>query len=247
MRLEDFHIRESPLWCVHLRLCEDVTVRGVDIRARGHNNDGIDINSSRNVLVENCVLDQGDDGFVIKSGRDRDGRRVGVPCENVEIRNCVIKGGHTLLAVGSEVSGGIRNISLHDCVVDGNLQNRMVSIKTSDRKGAFIENVSVSNVTMRGSVSPVAAVRTNVDYQWKKYPARERIVTRIEGIRVENIRADSALCVYHLSGDPRLPVKNVTLKNIHVGTCLQESLAENVEGLVVHDVQPVDSHSGRKK
>ena len=229
VRIEDVRIRESPLWCIHLRLCEDVVVRGVDVRARGYNNDGIDINASRNVLVENCVLDQGDDGFVIKSGRDRDGRRVGVPCENVEIRNCVIKGGHTLLAVGSEVSGGIRNISLHDCVVDGDLMQQVVSVKTSDRKGAFVENVSVSNVLGRGSVRDVVAVRTDVDYQWGKYPARERIVTRIDGILVENVGVRSAQRLYRLSGDPRLPVRNVTIRNVRAGRCLKDSIVENID------------------
>lgn len=232
VRLEGFKVRESPLWCVHIRRCEDVTVRGIDIRARGHNNDGIDVNASRNVLVEDCVLDQGDDGFVIKSGRDRDGRRVGVPCENVEIRNCLIKGGHTLLAVGSEISGGIRNISLHDCMVEGDL-SVMAIVKTSDRKGAFVENVSVSNVVVRGSVRTVAAVATDVDYQWGKYPARERIVTRIDGFRVENVEADSAKAVYSLMGDKRLPAKNVVLKDIHVRKCEGESRAENVEFLVL--------------
>lgn len=232
VRLEDFRIRESPLWCVHLHRCEDVTVRGIDIRARGHNNDGIDINASRNVLVEDCTLDQGDDGFVIKSGRDRDGRRVGVPCENVEIRNCLIKGGHTLLAVGSEISGGIRNISLHDCRVEGCL-SVLAIVKTSDRKGAFVENVSVSNVVVRGSVRNVAGLATDVDYQWGKFPARERIVTRIDGFRIENVEADSAQMVYSLMGDSRLPAKNVTLRNIRVGRCDKESSASNVESLVV--------------
>ena len=227
VRLEGFKIRESPLWCVHIHRCEDVVVRGVDIRARGHNNDGIDVNASRNVLVEDCVLDQGDDGFVIKSGRDRDGRRVGVPCENVEIRNCLIKGGHTLLAVGSEISGGIRNISLHDCRVEGNL-SVLAIVKTSDRKGAFVENVSVSNVVVRGNVGKVVAVATNVDYQWGKFPARERIVTRIDGFRVENVEADSAKMVYSLMGDKRLPAKNVVLKDVRVQKCEGESRAENV-------------------
>ncbi len=235
VRLEGFSLRESPLWCVHLHRCEDVVVRGLDIKARGHNNDGIDINASRNVLVENCTLDQGDDGFVIKSGRDRDGRRVGVPCENVEIRNCVIKGGHTLLAVGSEISGGIRNISLHDCTVDGDLSVAAI-VKTSDRKGAFVENVSASNIVIRGNVRTVAALKTGVDYQWGKFPARERIITRIDGFRVENVQADIAQCVYQLDGDPRLPARNVTLRNIRVGKSEKKSSAKNVEALVIKDV-----------
>ena len=235
VRLEDFRIRESPLWCVHLHRCDGVVVRGVDIRARGHNNDGIDVNASRNVLIENCTLDQGDDGFVIKSGRDRDGRRVGVPCENVEIRNCLIKGGHTLLAVGSEISGGIRNISLHDCTVDGNA-SVVAIIKTSDRKGAFVENVSASNIVVRGHVREIASVRTDVDYQWGKFPARERILTRIDGFRVENVRADSALYAYNLQGDARLPARNVSLRNIRVGKCERENQARNIESLEVRDV-----------
>lgn len=227
VRLEDFRIRESPLWCVHLHRCEDVVVRGIDIKARGHNNDGIDVNASKNVLIENCTLDQGDDGFVIKSGRDRDGRRVGVPCENVEIRNCVINGGHTLLAVGSEISGGIRNISLHDCTVDGDL-SVVAIVKTSDRKGAFVENVSASNIVVRGNVRIVAAVSTNVDYQWGKYPARERIVTRIDGFRVENVKAGAVGRVYQVKGDSRLPPANVVVRGIDAASCREPSVAENV-------------------
>ncbi len=227
VRLEDFRIRESPLWCVHLHRCEDVVVRGIDIKARGHNNDGIDVNASKNVLIENCTLDQGDDGFVIKSGRDRDGRRVGVPCENVEIRNCVINGGHTLLAVGSEISGGIRNISLHDCTVDGDL-SVVAIVKTSDRKGAFVENVSASNIVVRGNVRIVAAASTNVDYQWGKYPARERIVTRIDGFRVENVKAGAVGRVYQVKGDSRLPPANVVVRGIDAASCREPSVAENV-------------------
>ena len=229
VRLEGFRIRESPLWCVHLRLCEDVTVRGVDIHALGHNNDGIDVNASRNVLIENCTLEQGDDGFVIKSGRDRDGRRVGVPCENVEIRNCVLRNGHTLLGVGSEVAGGVRNISLHDCRVDGILQTAVVHVKTSDRKGAFVENISVSNVVVVGSVNRIVSLGTNVDYQWGKYPARERLLTRIDGLRVEDVRAQSVRQVYYMIGDARLPVKNVRLKNIKVDRFEKASQVENVD------------------
>ena len=227
VRLEDFRIRESPLWCVHLHRCEGVVVRGIDIKARGHNNDGIDVNASRDVLIENCTLDQGDDGFVIKSGRDRDGRRVGVPCENVEIRNCVINGGHTLLAVGSEISGGIRNISLHDCTVDGDL-SVVAIVKTSDRKGAFVENVSASNIVVRGNVRIVAAVSTNVDYQWGKFPARERIVTRIDGFRVENVKAGAVGRVYQVRGDARLPPANVVIRGVDAASCREPSVAENI-------------------
>ena len=233
VRLEGFRLRYSPLWCVHLRLCDGVAVRGIDIRARGHNNDGIDVNASRNVLIEGCTLDQGDDGFVIKSGRDRDGRRVGVPCENVEIRNCTVKRAHTLIGVGSEVSGGIRNISLHDCKVTERV-SAVVRVKTSDRKGAFVENVAASNVYVAATadIGVLVSMTMNIDYQWGKYPPREHIVTRIDGVRVENVTAAGAVKrVYALYGDSRLPPKNVVIRNVKAKTVREKSIAENIDSL----------------
>ena len=216
VRLEGFRIRQSPLWTVNIRLCQDVVVRGLDIFGLGHNNDGVDICSSKRVLIEDCSLEQGDDGFVIKSGRDRDGRRVNVPTEDVEIRRCVLREGHTLIAIGSEVSGGIRNVTLHDCRVEG-VSSRLVSIKTSDRKGGFIENIVVSNVLANAVRSSLVGIRTNIDFQWGKYPARERILTRIDGIHVSNVWAASVPTVYEKADDPRLPATNVTLENVRAG------------------------------
>ncbi len=230
VRLENFRLRYSPLWCVHLRLCDGVCVRGIDIRARGHNNDGIDVDASRNVLIEGCTLDQGDDAFVIKSGRDRDGRRVGVPCENVEIRNCTVKRAHTLIGVGSEVAGGVRNISLHDCRVTERA-NAVIRVKTSDRKGAYIENVAVSNVEISAAadIGALVSLITDIDYQWKKYPPREHIVTRIDGFRVENVRAHGTVRkVYALYGDARLPPENIVIRDVTAASIREPSVAKNI-------------------
>ena len=230
VRLEDFRIRESPLWTVHLRLCEDVYIRGLDLEATGHNNDGIDINACRRVLVEDCTFLQGDDGIVVKSGRDRDGRRVGVPCEDVEIRNCTARGGHTLLAIGSEVSGGVRDIRLHDCLATGPMST-LVLVKTSPRKGAFIDNISVSNVAATTLSGTVLGIVTDADYQWRKYPPREHVRTRITNISIRNVCADSAETVYRLAGDPKSPIRGVTLENVRVGEVARgEGRSLNVEG-----------------
>ena len=215
VRLNGFRVRESPCWTVHLRLCEDVHVDGLDISAFGNNSDGIDIDASRRVLIENCRLAQGDDGIVIKSGRDRDGRRVGVPAEDVEIRNCTLLAGHTLLAVGSEVSGGVRNVCLHDCRTEG-VVGHLIRIKTSDRKGAFVENVVASNVTVNVVGKAVVGISTGVNYQWERYPARERLVTRIDGFHVSNIRCEEAENICALFGDERLPARNVTVRDVFV-------------------------------
>lgn len=237
VRLKGFRVRESPCWVVHLRLCEDVHVDGLDLAAFGHNSDGVDIDASRRVLVENCRFAQGDDGVVIKSGRDRDGRRVGVATEDVEIRNCTLLSGHTLLAVGSEVSGGVRNVLMRDCQADGVVGN-LIRIKTSDRKGAFVENVVVSNIVANSVVGSIAGIRTDVNYQWERYPARERIVTRIEGFHVSNVRCAEAGSICSLRGDARLPARDVTVRDVSVGRVLKVPFdVTNVVGFVCENVR----------
>ena len=127
------------------------------------------------------------------------------------------------------MAGGVRNISLHDCRVEGNILSSVAKIKTSDRKGAYIENIVVSNVVVSGTVSEIASIYTDVDYQWGKYPPREHLLTRIDGFLVENVTAQAAKRVYHIRGDARLPAKNVRFKNIHVKSSYKPSTAENAE------------------
>mgnify|MGYP000099122350 CR=1 FL=1 len=100
--LDEFKIRQSPFWTIHLYMCDGGIVRNLDVKAHGHNNDGIDLEMSRNFLIENCVFDQGDDAVVIKAGRNQDAWRLNTPCENIVIRHCNILKGHTLLGIGSE-------------------------------------------------------------------------------------------------------------------------------------------------
>lgn len=108
--LEDFIIRESPFWTIHFYMCDGGIIRGIDVKAKGHNNDGVDLEMSRNLLIENCTFNQGDDAVVIKSGRNQDAWRLATPTENIVVRNCRVLAGHTLIGIGSELSGGIRNI-----------------------------------------------------------------------------------------------------------------------------------------
>src|ERR1044072_6095406 len=148
--IENIKIRNSPFWTIHLLLCDSVVVRRVDIIAHGHNNDGIDPEGTRNLLVENCRFDQGDDAIAIKSGTNHDGWRLNTPTENVVIRNCTVLAGHQLAAIGSELSGGVRNVYVHDCRFEAlrpksNLFN-IVYVKTNRRRGGFVENITVENI-----------------------------------------------------------------------------------------------------
>lgn len=214
--LDGFKIRQSPFWTIHLYLCDGGVARNLDVKAHGHNNDGIDIEMTKNFLVENCVFDQGDDAVVIKAGRNRDAWRLNSACENIVIRNCTILKGHTMLGIGSEMSGGIRNIYMHDCSAPETV-HRFFFIKTNHRRGGFIENIYLENVKSN-STQRVFEIDTEVLYQWKDLvPTYEERITRIERIFINNVVCESADAIYELKGNPKDPIRNVEVKNIQVG------------------------------
>lgn len=213
--LDGIKIRESPFWTIHIYMCDGGIVRNLDVKAHGHNNDGIDLEMTQNFLVENCTFDQGDDAVVIKAGRNRDAWRLNTPTENIVIRNCNILEGHTLLGIGSEISGGVRNVYMHDCKAPRSVR-RLFFIKTNHRRGAFVENVRLENVKT-GHVLRVLEIDTNVLYQWKDLvPTYEERITRIDGVYLKNVECESADAIYELKGDGRLPVRNVFIEDVRV-------------------------------
>lgn len=213
--LDGFKIRESPFWTVHIYMCDGGLIRNLDVRAHGHNNDGVDFEMSRNFLVKDCTFDQGDDAVVIKSGRNRDAWRLNTPCENIVVRNCNILKGHVLLGLGSELSGGIRNIYMHNCNAPDTVF-RLFFVKTNLRRGGFVENIYMKDIKA-GRMQRVLEIDTDVLYQWKDLvPTYEEKITRIDGIHMENITCEAADAIYELKGDAKLPIKNVEIKNVHV-------------------------------
>ena len=112
--LSGFFITNSPFWCVHLLCCENVICRGLRYDAKLVNNDGIDPEMTRNLLIEDIDFNNGDDNVAIKAGRDNDGWRTARPSENIIIRNCRFKGLHGVV-IGSEMSAGVRNVFVEDC------------------------------------------------------------------------------------------------------------------------------------
>lgn len=213
--LDGFKIRESPFWTIHMYMCDGGIVRNLDVKAHGHNNDGIDLEMARNFLIENCIFDQGDDAVVIKAGRNRDAWRLNMPTENIVIRYCEILEGHTLLGIGSEISGGIRNVYMHDCKAPRSVK-RLFFVKTNRRRGAFVENIRMENIRT-GHVQRVLEIDTDVLYQWKDLvPTYEERITRINGIYLKNVECESANAIYELKGDAKKPVKNVFIEDVHV-------------------------------
>lgn len=214
--LRDFTIRESPFWTIHLYHCDGAVARGLDVRAHGHNNDGIDIEMTSNVLVENCTFDQGDDAVVIKSGRNHDAWRLNKPTENVVVRNCKIVKGHVLLGIGSEISGGVRNVYMHNCEATDSVF-RLMFVKTNHRRGAYVRNIYMDSVRAH-TMQRVLEIDADVLYQWKDLvPTYKDSITDIENINISNVVCTRTQAIYDLKGDERRPARNIGIRNIKVG------------------------------
>jgi polygalacturonase len=221
--IEGVQIRNSPFWTIHPYLCRDVVIRGVRIEAHGHNNDGVDPEMSQNVLIEGCVFDQGDDAVSVKSGRDHDGWRLKTPARNVVMRNCRVKNGHQLMAIGSELSGGIENVFVDDCHFDAtesgaksSIQN-ILFVKTNERRGGYVRNVHLSNVSATAVAGGVLSVDTDVLYQWRTLtPTYDRRLTPIAGLHVSDVRVAEARFIAEIKGQAGRPVRDVSLKRVKV-------------------------------
>ncbi|MDI3320994.1 glycoside hydrolase family 28 protein [Pinibacter soli] len=231
--LEGVKITNSPFWTIHPYLSKNVVIRNVHVYAHGHNNDGVDPEMSQNVLIENCTFDQGDDAIAIKSGRNPEGWRLKTPAKNVVIRNCVVKNGHQLVAIGSELSGGIENVFADSCtVLDGAKLNHLLFIKTNERMGGYVKNIYASNIASGKIDLGVLGIETDVLYQWKTLvPTYERRLTPIQGVYLDNIKSKEVKFIVRVLGQAELPVRDVLLKNISVEKVDEkESILENVVG-----------------
>ena len=220
--LDGFRIRESPFWMIHLYHSENCVLRNLDTYALGHNNDGVDIDMTKNVLVENCRFDQGDDGVVLKAGRNADAWRLGRCTENVVIRDCHLANSHSLLGIGSELSGGVRNVWVTRCVVDDTYS--MLRIKTSPRRGGFVENVYMDNCRGRRMIR-VFNIFTRYRAQWSAFPDFELRRTRIRNINISDCTAEHVGWGLLLGADPECPATGIRVKNIRIGRVVNK-LAE---------------------
>jgi polygalacturonase len=230
--IEGLSVTNSPMWEVHPVLCANVTVRGVKVSSHGPNNDGCDPECCRDVLIEDCHFDTGDDCIAIKSGRNRDGRRVAAPCENVVIRRCEMKDGHGGVTIGSEVSGNVRNVFAEDCRMDSPNLDRVLRIKTNAVRGGIVERVFMRNVT----VGQVADAVLSIDFHYEEGAngPESPVVHEIELDRVTCKKSKYAL---YLRGFSSAPIRNVRLKDCTFDNVEKKDLVEYAEGLVLENVK----------
>ncbi|MCB0639216.1 MAG: glycoside hydrolase family 28 protein [Lewinella sp.] len=217
--IEGVTFRNSPMWIMHPVLCDNVTISGVSVISHGPNSDGCDPEACRNVLIEDCFFDTGDDCIALKSGRNQDGRRIGRPIENVIVRNCEMKDGHGGVVIGSEVSGGARNIFAENCRMDSPNLDRALRIKTNKVRGGRIENLYFRNITV-GEVRE-AILRVNMRYPIYS-DTNQTYIPEVENIVVENVTSKKSRYGIMIDGySSEHPVKGVHLYN-----CVFEGVAD---------------------
>ncbi len=206
--IEGVTIVRSPMWEIHPVLSENVTVRGVNISSHGPNNDGCDPESSRDVLIEDCVFDTGDDCIAIKSGRNNDGRRVNVPSENLIIRRCVMKDGHGGVVLGSEISGGVRNVFIEDCQMDSPNLDRALRFKSNARRGGVLENVFMRNV----KIGRVAEAVLTIDFLYEE-GADGPFPPTVRNVNLEGISSEDSPRVLHVRGFEGAVIDGIRISN----------------------------------
>jgi polygalacturonase len=208
--IEGVTIINSPMWLLNPVLCTNVTVRKVTLTSDGPNNDGCDPESCKNVLIEDCYFNTGDDCIAIKSGRNADGRRINVPSENIIIRNCKMANGHGGVVMGSEISGGVRNVFAHDCQMSSPELERALRIKTNTARGGVVENIYLKDIEV-GQVKEQTIIATMI------YEDTGNFMPTIRNIEVRNMTVEQGGKVgVLLEGYPESPVQNVRLINVTI-------------------------------
>ncbi len=206
--IEGVTITGSPMWEVNPVLCENVIVRGLKINSHGPNNDGCDPDSSRDVLIENCLFDVGDDCIAIKSGRNEDGRRVGIPAENLIVRGCTMKDGHAGVAIGSEVAAGCRNVFIEDCRMDSPNLDRALRLKSNARRGGIIEKIFMRKV----EVGRVAEALLTVDFLYEEGP-KGAFPPVARDIELENVTSRSSPRIFFITGFEGATIDRIRVAN----------------------------------
>ncbi|HBG87615.1 MAG TPA: glycoside hydrolase, partial [Marinilabiliaceae bacterium] len=185
---EGVTIKRAPFWVLHPMFCENVTIRGVKINSHGPNNDGCDPESSKNVLIEDCEFDTGDDCIAIKSGRNNDGRNNPIPSENIIVRNCYMKAGHGGVVMGSEISAGVRNVFVENCRMDSPELDRVIRIKTNTVRGGFVEGLYVRNV----EVGQCKEAIFRIELMYERKDGDGSFMPRINNIVLENVNSQKS-------------------------------------------------------
>ena len=223
--IDGLTIINSPMWEIHPVLCENVTVQNLKINSHGPNNDGCDPESCKDVLIKNCVFDTGDDCIAIKSGRNADGRRINVPTENVIIQGCEMRDGHGGITVGSEISGGVRNVFGIDCKLDSPHLDHALRVKNNASRGGLLENFYFKNIT----VGQVAHAVITIDFNYEE-GSKGNFTPVMRNYSVENLKSGKSEYAVDIQGLENAPIYDVSIVNCAFENVAKGSITANIKG-----------------
>lgn len=235
--LERFTTQYQQLWSIHPVLCSHFTARGLAIHSVNFNGDGIDVDSCSDVLIEGCSIDTGDDAVSLKSGRGLAAVQLGRPTERVVIRDCTLASSiFAGLGIGTEMSGGVRDVRLENCIIAG--RKNGILIKSREGRGGFIENIAGSNLTVISSPNFLVfdllkrgiQATDPVTNAVEKWPLVRNI--RFTDVRVAGVRD----LVRAVNVPAERPVDGLVLSNI-TGTCQRAIMLNNVQHASIADVR----------
>jgi DNA sulfur modification protein DndE len=227
--IEGIGLQNSPAWTMHPLLCEHITIKNVSVKNPWYaqNSDALDLESCRNGLVENCTFDTGDDAITIKSGRDEQGRKRGVPTENFIIKDCKVYHAHGGFVIGSEMSGGVRNLFVSDCVFMGT--DVGLRFKTARGRGGVVENIFVNNINMTdipgeavlfdmyyAAKDPVPANGETSELPIIKAEPLNEGTPQFKGFYIKNILCKGAETAILIRGLPEMSIKSIHLENVSI-------------------------------
>ncbi len=209
--IEDVTLTNSPFWIIHPVFCENLIVRRARMVSRGPNTDGCDPESTKNVLIEGCYFDTGDDCIAIKSGRNADGRKWNIPSENIIVCNCHMKDGHGGVVVGSEISGGFKNLFIENCTMDSPEQDRAIRIKSNTCRGGIVENIYARNIKVGECKDAILRINLKYESDENCNRAYDPIV---KNVYIENVTSQKSKYGVFIDGlDDRINIYNVNLDN----------------------------------
>ena len=244
--LEGVTVQNSPCWTIHPAICTNLTIDGITVRcpAYAQNGDGVDIESCKNVLMINSSIDAGDDAICIKSGKNEDGRKRGIPCENVIVQDCIVFHGHGGFVVGSEMSGGVKNISVKNLTFSGT--DVGLRFKSTRGRGGVVENIFIENITMNniatdgllfdlfyGGKSASEALADGDEGEVTDMPFKpvDETTPAFRNIDIKDVRCYNARRAMLFNGLPEMNVENVRVENaqFYTTTGAQVNESTNVE------------------
>lgn len=246
--LEGVTFRNSPGWNVHPELCRELTVRNCNIQnlPSAANGDGLDMESCSHVLVQHCMFDVGDDAICLKSGANAEGRRRGRPTEDVLVEDCTVRHAHGGFVVGSEMSGGVRNVHLHNCTFEGT--DSGLRFKTNRDRGGLVENILVEDVTMKDikadallfdmyyhGQSPVLEENEGHSISDTAVVAVNECTPCFRGIHFRNITCTGVGRTFYFDGLHESPVQDISIEHLS-SQASAPSLFSECSGIVLKDI-----------